>query len=146
MSKKLSIVLVALLLAVALVPGTATADSSKPVRLTFEKQIVHPNGIWEGSVGGDVEGDLTTVLRELRVAGPIWHVTFDWIVDADDDNYDFTARLYGILNTDTGSVVMDGTVTEGWSKGAQVHEEGQLVAPATYGFEGTIRIMPATAN
>jgi tetratricopeptide (TPR) repeat protein len=74
------------------------------------------------------------------------HVEFDWIIDADDDAYDFTARLSGILNTRTGSVVMNGAVVEGWLLGARVHEEGQLVDPATLGFEGSIRLMPATAD
>jgi hypothetical protein len=40
---------------------------------------------------------------------------------------------------------MDGTVVDGFLQGAQVHEEGQLVDPATLGFEGTIRVMPSTA-
>jgi hypothetical protein len=40
---------------------------------------------------------------------------------------------------------MNGTVVEGFLEGAQVHEEGQLVNPATLGFEETIRIMPVTA-
>jgi hypothetical protein len=38
-----------------------------------------------------------------------------------------------------------GTVVEGWLSGAQVHEEGQLVDPATLRFVGEIEIMPASA-
>jgi hypothetical protein len=41
---------------------------------------------------------------------------------------------------------MNGAVIDGWLLGAQVHEEGQLVNPNTLGFEGSIRIMPATAG
>jgi hypothetical protein len=40
---------------------------------------------------------------------------------------------------------MNGTVVDGFLQGAQVHEEGQLVNAATLRFEGTIRVMPATA-
>jgi hypothetical protein len=121
--------------------GTATA--SEPVRLSFEKQAVQ-QGVWQGTVAGDVTGALTTRLMSLQVSGPVWHVTFDWIVDAGQQS--FTARLDGTLNTLTGAVVMNGRVIEGYLDGAQVHEEGQLVDPNTLGFRGSIRVMPATAG
>ena len=92
----------------------------------------------------DVGGDLTTELRDLRVTGPIWHVEFDWIVAGGDQS--FTARLTGILNTNTGYVVMNGAVIEGWLEGARVHEEGQLIDPDTLRFQGAILLMPATAD
>ena len=57
----------------------------------------------------------------------------------------FTAHLSGVLNNVTGSVVMDGTVVDGFLEGAQVHEQGHLVNAETLRFEGTIRVMPATA-
>jgi hypothetical protein len=125
----------------AAAPGTSNA----PVRLDFDKTAVAP-GMWEGTVSGDFEGDLTTVLTSLRVAGPIWHVTFDWIIDADDPDYSFIASLSGTLNPKTGKVVMNGTVVDGYLLGAQVHEEGQLVDADTLQFQGAIRIMPATAH
>jgi hypothetical protein len=123
-------------------PATASAASSAPVRLTFEKAATAP-GTWHGSVAGDVDGALTTQLDSLEVTGPIWHVTFDWIVEAGD--HSFTARLDGILDTRSGRVVMDGRVINGWLDGAQVHEAGQLADPATLRFTGTIRLMPASA-
>jgi hypothetical protein len=138
-------ILIILVLALALLPQAVFAGNNAPVNLTFSKQS-SGIGTWEGTVSGDLEGQLTTVLTDLRVSGPVWHVEFDWIVDAAGDANDFTAHLSGILNTDTGSVVMNGTVVEGWLLGAQVHEEGQLVDPATLAFEGTIRIMPGTAG
>jgi hypothetical protein len=67
----------------------------------------------------------------------------DWVIDAGAES--FTAHLSGVLNNVTGSVVMNGTVVDGFLEGAQVHEAGQLVNAETLGFEGTIRIMPATA-
>ncbi len=121
----------------------APASASAPLTLTFEKAAVGP-GVWQGTVSGDVDGSLTTVLTDCTgCSGDIWHVEFDWIITAGAES--FTARLSGILNTQTGAVVMNGTVAEGFLQGAQVHEEGQLVNAASLGFEGTIRVMPSSA-
>jgi len=134
-------------LAVLLIGGiaqfsTPLAHADTPVRLTFDKASVGP-GVWEGTVGGDFAGRLRTELVELRIAGAIWHVEFDWIITAGSAS--FVARLTGTLNTRTGRVVMNGTVVDGYLEGARVHEEGQLVDPSTLRFQGEIRIMPATA-
>ena len=122
------------------------ASASAPLRLTFEKEAVAV-GMWEGSVSGDVNGDLTTVLTGCSgpnpCSGRIWHVEFDWIVHAGAES--FTAHLRGTLNNQTGTAIMNGTVVDGFLEGAQVHEKGRLVNAATLRFEGTIRVMPATA-
>lgn len=133
-------------LTLAAFPQAASAGASGepiPVQLQFDKQG-GANGIWNGSVTGGVEGSLTTQLLSLVPAGPVLKVSFAWIVDAGEQS--FTAVLYGTLNTLTGQVEMDGTIVEGWLAGAQVHEEGQLVDPATGRFQGTITILPATAG
>lgn len=146
--RKLILVSVMIMAAFGLLvaPQTAIAGpDAAPVRLTFDKTLVDPAGVWQGTIGGDVDGDLTTVLTALEVSGAIWLVEFDWIVDTDDEQ-SFTAHLSGILNTNTGKVVMNGTVVEGWLLGAQVHEEGQLVDAQTLQFQGTIRIMPQSAG
>jgi hypothetical protein len=135
--------LAALAAATASLAASAPATAAQPVRLQFSKHAVS-EGVWQGTTTGDIAGELTTRLQSLRVSGPIWHVTFDWIVDAGPRS--LTARLDGILNTKTGTVVMNGTVIEGYLQGAQVHEAGQLVDPATLAFAGDIRIMPATAG
>ncbi len=132
----------------ASIPEDATFSKAanaphKPVRLEFEKCEVAV-GAWEGAVIGDIEGDLRTELTSLREAGPIWHVTFDWIITAGEQS--FVADLSGTLNTLTGRVVMNGTIVEGYLAGAQVHEQGQLVDAENSCFAGTIRIMPATAD
>lgn len=138
-----------LLLAVfALLVGPAPAvahEGAEPVELTFEKVLVGPGYVWAGSVDGDLQGGLVTELTALEISGAIWLVEFDWIVDTGDE-HSFTAHLQGILNTTTGAVVMNGVVTEGWMEGAQVHEEGQLVNPATSAFQGTIQIMTRSAG
>jgi len=131
--------------AAALAMSRATAN--KPVQLEFAKCLADPeNFVWHGTVTGDVQGGLTTVLTDLRIAGPIWHVRFDWIVSAGDQS--FVADLNGILNTRTGAVVMSGRATEEFDylAGAQVQERGQLVDPENSCFEGTIRVLPATAR
>ena len=119
------------------------AEDNAPVYIEFAKADPDGNFIWNGAVSGDVNGDLETVLLEARQSGWILHVVFDWIVDGDCS---FTARLNGILDTQSGRVLMNGRVIEGCWQGAQVHEEGQLVNPADSGFEGVIRIMPGSAG
>jgi opacity protein-like surface antigen len=123
--------------------ATSAAASNEPVRISFDKSISDPDAfVWTGTVSGDVSGDLTTRLTGLSISGPIWEVRFDWIIDAGRQS--FVADLSGILNTETGQVVMNGNVVEGWLLGAQVHEAGQLVDPATLRFVGEIQVMPAS--
>lgn len=119
------------------------AEEMSPVRIEFDKQG-GVGGIWHGMVSGDVTGNLTTQLTSAHQAGQILHVTFDWIIDAGAQS--FTAELEGTLNLNTGAVVMNGRVVEGWLTGARVHEEGQLVDPATGRFQGRILIFPATSD
>ena len=141
--KRLVLLLVVAATAIAASATSATA-SNEPVRLGFDKSISNPVAlVWTGSVSGDASGALTTRLTDLRISGPVWHVRFDWIIDA--GAHSFVADLTGTLNTVTGQVVMNGTVVDGWLRGAQVHEEGQLVDPATLRFVGEIRIAPASA-
>lgn len=121
----------------------SSPDETSPVQLQFDKQG-GANGIWNGTVGGDIVGDLTTQLRSLEQAGPVLKVSFAWIVTAEGQS--FRAVLDGTLNTLTGRVEMNGTVVEGWLIGAQVHEEGQLIDPSVGRFQGTIAIFPATAD
>lgn len=125
--------------------GNSIATANNPVIIAFDKVFVE-EWEWEGTVSGDVEGDLRTELITSRETGKILHVEFDWIITADDEDKSFTAKLYGTLNNNTGKVVMNGTVIEGWLMGARVHEEGQLTDPATGRFEGTIQINPATSK
>lgn len=139
--RKLTMIVLLVCAVVSIAVPAATA-SNTPVRLSFDKSASAP-GVWSGTVTGDIDGALTTRILGLDVTGPIWHMTLDWIIDAGPSS--FTARLDGVLNTQTGRVVMDGTVITGRFLGAQVHEEGQLVDPSTSEFAGSIRLMPATA-
>lgn len=140
------LVAVLAMFAFAALPQPASAQPAgnmSPVGIEFDKQG-GVAGIWHGMVSGDVTGNLTTQLTSAHQTGQILHVTFDWIIDAGAQS--FTAKLEGTLNLKTGAVEMDGTVVEGWLVGARVHEEGQLVDPATGRFQGQILIFPATAD
>jgi hypothetical protein len=138
------IILLALIMSVFMQASIAAAEASTPVNLSFAQADPDGDFIWHGTVSGDISGSLETRLLSISQAGKILHVEFDWIVDAGEQS--FTARLKGTLDSETGTVTMNGTVIEGYLAGAQVHEQGQLVNPATSGFEGTIRLMPASAD
>lgn len=132
----------------ALAWPASRVEASAPVYLNFDKSG-GGGGVWNGTVSGDIHGDLTTTLTDLRVSGPVWHVVFTWDIDdtdLGDGDQSFVATLSGVLNTKTGAVVMNGTVTDGYLLGAQVHEEGQLIDPATLRFNGSIRVMPESTQ
>ncbi len=128
---------------VAIMASSATA--ARPVQVDFVKHAIDPvNFVFAGTVSGDVSGDLTSRLVSLEaVTGPVYHLTFDWTVSAGSES--FTARTSGIWNTKTGNVVMNGCVIAGYLDGAQVHEQGQLIDPATLTFEGFLQLLPDTA-
>jgi hypothetical protein len=130
--------LAALIGAVGALAVVPVASAAPPVRLSFEKQATAEQGVWKGTVSGDIRGGLTTRLITLDDSSPVWKVTFDWIVDAGRKS--FTARLHGTLDTTTGAVAMKGRVVNGHLRGAKVRERGQLVDQATSAFEGTIVI------
>ena len=139
----IAILAVSILAAFPQAAHASTGRDMSPIRIQFDKQG-GANGTWTGTVTGDVEGALTTQLQSLTPNGPILNVSFAWIVSAGEQS--FTAVLHGTLNSLTGQVEMDGTIVEGWLAGAQVHEEGQMIDPATGRFQGTILIFPATAE
>ena len=142
--RKLIVLLAALSTAVAL--GAATAGAANdPVRVTFDKHLVDPASLtFAGTTAGDAPGTLVSKLVSIDgVSGPIFHITFDWIVSAGDRS--FVARTSGIWNTGSGLVEMNGSVTSGYLQGAQVHEQGRLVDPETLEFQGLLQLMPATA-
>jgi hypothetical protein len=137
-----------LLLAVASIAVVGAAEAhpakSRPIVVTFEKHVVDPdNLVFQGTTGGAVKGTLESrmVPGSLTIDGPIWHFTFDWIVSAKPRHKSFVARTTGTFDTTTGSVIMDGRVIRGWHRGALVHEEGQLLDPATFTFAGEIQIL-----
>ena len=136
---------VMLILAGAALPAAAqdTPDPMEGVTYLFFDKTAVAEGSWEGTVGGDIVGGLQSQLLSLEAVGPVWFVEFDWIVDAGEQS--FTARMNGMLNTLTGTVVMTGEVVEGYMAGMRVYEQGQMANPASGRFQGTILILPAEA-
>jgi hypothetical protein len=124
------------------VETTVDADvATGPLELSFDKTAVS-EGFWQGTVDGDISGTLITVLTDVQTSDAIWDVRFDWIIIAGEQS--FVADLSGTLNNETGVAVMDSTVVEGYLLGAEVHEQGQLIDPATLQFQGSIQLMPTT--
>lgn len=122
-------------------PSLASLPDTPPqVNLAFCKDFdlseskTRESLAWRGTVEGDVEGALTTVLQAGDAPGnsegaPLLRIEFLWeIRDASKGGHgSFDAELAGILNAGTGSVIMDGTVTRGANVGARVHEMGRAV-------------------
>ena len=144
----------------------ADGASTASVELSFDSPFDPTNpGVWVGTVAGDITGTLQTRMTDLQVSGPIWHARFEWTITAADTfasrpgapldvhssqttmttGQSFVADLSGVLNIETGAVVMNGTVVEGYLLGAQVHEEGQLIDADTLRFQGTIQVTAAEA-
>lgn len=134
----------ALLLALFGVPHTVqaavgTGEATGSVALEFEKTAV-ADTVWVGTVTGDFEGVLTTVLIGADTSEPVWSVDFYWIVTATDPERSFVARLSGTLDGETGEVAMSGRVVEGYRAGAPVEERGQLFDAERSAFRGSIAI------
>ena len=144
----------------------ADGASTASVELSFDSPFDPTNpGVWVGTVAGDITGTLQTRMTDLQVSGPIWHARFKWTITAADTfaswpgapldihssqttmttGQSFVADLSGVLNIETGAVVMNGTVVEGYLLGVQVHEDGQLSDADTLRFQGTIQVTAAEA-
>ena len=136
-------ILIAMATVVASGSGAAQAEGPKPIVVTFTKHVVDPsNLVFMGTTGGRAKGDLTSrmVPGSLTQGPRYWIFSFDWIVTAKSNHKSFVARTTGVFDTVAWTVIMDGSVTEGWHLGAPVHEEGQLIDPATFTFAGVIEI------
>jgi hypothetical protein len=133
------VLLVTMIAAVAVSTAPASA-SSEPIRISFEKHSVEP-GHYVGTTGDG--GSIEMWVSNSSVTGNMQH--FDVTISATVADGSFTAELDGTFNFSTARTLLNGTVTEGWLEGAQVHEQGQLVAVDPLTFIGTLRLMPASA-
>ena len=57
-----------------------------------------------------------------------------------------TPALDGQFNFTTRQTVLNGVVVDGWWSGAQIHEEGKVVAFSPLTFVGTVMVMRGSAN
>jgi hypothetical protein len=134
---RLAVALVALVLV-----GFVAAQG---LELSFEKAAVGDT-VWTGTVSGDVDGTLTTVLIDADVDQPVWQVDFYWIITADDPARSFIARLDGTLDTETGEVALSGHVVDGYRVGARVEEQARLVDDERSEFRGTITVLAVAGS
>ena len=143
----------ALLATLLLQPSRASADAPAPILLTFEKSRVPGPGPvpyrfhFDGSFGGDFTGTLFTgVLVAVPIDEPrqIFHLEADYVLADGEGNHLLTAHVQGNQNNHTRQAVLNGVVTDGAFQGAQVHVEFDVLGGGR--FQGTIRILPASAD
>jgi hypothetical protein len=130
---------------VAVVGGVAVwtapaSGSSAPIVISFEKHWVGP-GHYVGTTSNG--GSVDMQVSNPSVTGSMQH--FDVTIRVTAPGQSFTAVLDGTFNFSTAKTLLNGTVTDGWLEGAQVHEAGQLADASTLTFTGTLRLMPASA-
>lgn len=135
----------ALLVGGMLIVGAGTAGASNgAVTIHFEKEGSKGHYLGTACDGGTIEMQLA----DPKLVGHVQHFTATVWLDCPDQEL-LTASLVGRFNRQTGKTVLNGTVVSGWFEGAQVHEEGQLIAydeeTEVATFEGTIKVMPGSA-
>jgi hypothetical protein len=146
--------------AIAGVAGAQTqASRGAPVEVTFTKWVtVFPAFV--GVAGGDVPGTFaaTVLSREPFDNGTIVQLEAEYRVTAADPAHSFVVLIEGKQNNPTQQAVLNGTVIGGWLVGAQVHVTFDVIVPApgtrcvpaapvnSRCFQGTIRILPGSAN
>jgi hypothetical protein len=142
--------------------GAQTQASGRvPVEVTFTKWgtgIPVPTHV--GVAGGDVPGTFAgTVLNRVPFDnGTIVQLEAQYEVTGDDPAHSFVALIEGTLNNPTRKAVLNGRVIAGWLVGAQAQVTFDVIDPAPGTscvpeapadrrcFQGTIRILPGSAN
>jgi hypothetical protein len=145
------------------VAGVAAAQTqargAAPVDVTFTKWITAYPAM-AGVTGGDVPGTFAGAVlsRDPFDNGTIVQLEARYEVIAADPAHSFVAHIEGKQNNTTHEAVLNGTVTSGWLVGARVHVTFDVIAAAPgiscvpaapvnrNCFQGTIRIMPGSAN
>jgi hypothetical protein len=131
-----------MLVAVAALAGSGAASASNAaIVVPFEKHWVGPGHYVGTACNG---GTIDMQLSDSYVTGDVQH--FKATVQLSFGGHSLTAVLDGRFNFSTLATVLNGVVTDGWLTGAQVHEEGQLVAFDPLTFVGTVQLMPGSAG
>lgn len=133
--------LVALAAMLAVIARPAKA-SNAPIVVPFEKHYDSSLGHYVGSAGEG--GTVAMWVYDSSYPGNVQQFTAR--LELSLDGRSSTAILEGRFNFSTARVVLNGVVTDGWLKGAQVHEESQLTRLDPLTFAGTIQLMPASAD
>jgi hypothetical protein len=137
----------------------AQAKGGANIEVTFTKWVpAFPT--LAGVTGGDVPGTFagTVLSREPFDNGTIVRLEAEYRVIGTDPAHSFAAHIEGKQNNETQEAVFSGTIVEGWLRGAQVHVTYDVIVPPAGTscvpqapvnrncFQGTIRIMPGSAN
>lgn len=138
--RKICVALALVAIAAGAIPASALASNAVTV-IPFEKHWVGP-GHYVGTAGDD--GTIEMFVYDSSVTGDVQHFTATLLLTFPDRS--LTAILDGRFNFNTGRVVLNGSVVEGWLQGARVHEESQLVGFNPLTFVGTVQLMPGSAK
>ena len=142
MQRNTTVIILALITLLGLSSAFAQ-QAMPPAGMTYQFSKEDPDGdnIWDGTLTGDTQGAVQTVLLNADQSEPVWRVAFEGIVTAGEQS--FRAHVGGTLDTTTGAVRMTGVVTAGSMLGATVDWQGQMVDQQASRFEGTITVTPA---
>lgn len=135
------------------------ASGGAPVEVTFTKWITAYPAL-AGIAGGDVPGTFAGTVLGLDPFDNSTIVQIEALygITADNPAHSFVAQIEGKQNNMTQEAVLNGTVTSGWLVGAAVHVTYDVIVPASGTscvpaapvdspcFQGTIRMLPASAN
>jgi hypothetical protein len=137
----------------AILPGPLQATAqSQPVDVAFTKWFPVPGSpqmVGITDEGGDPGTYAGVLLRRTPLNDQIAELEARYqVINA--SGHSFIALIEGKSHIPTGHATLNGVVTEGWSVGAQVHVTFDAVpcaqAPNGVCFQGTIRVMPGSAN
>jgi hypothetical protein len=137
----------------------SSAAPMDPVEVTFTKWITAYPAM-AGVTGGDAAGTFAGAVlrRDPFENGTIVQLEARYGVIAADPAHSFVAMIEGKLNNTTSHAVLNGTVASGWLAGARVQVTFDVIVPApgtscvptapadSTCFQGTIRILPGSAN
>jgi len=113
-----------------------SAGSAQTVVLTFEKRAVSANS-YVGTVAGGGTVDMLMLDRSSTPTAQHFRV----LVRVDQGDKWFAGLLRGTFEFATSKTRLRGEVAYGnWLKGAQVEEEGQLIAANPLRFTGTLTL------
>ena len=135
------------------------ATGGPPIEVTFTKWVTAFPAL-AGVTGGDVPGTFAGTVLGLDPFdnGTIVQLEAQYRVTGAHPAHSFVAHIEGTQNNQALQAVLNGTVIDGWLVGAQLHVTYDIIDPAPGTscvpaapvnrrcFQGTIRILPGSAN
>jgi hypothetical protein len=133
-------------------PRAVSAQSGGNVTVSFEKYVTtFPAMAGTVVCGDDTAGVFAGTINDFSPTpgGHIFHIDATYGFICADSDFSFTAHVSVTQNNQTHRAALNGVVTDGWLKGAQVHGEFQVVSgpcPGGTCIPGTLRIMLGSAH